>query len=194
MSRFKVFGFFGSWIALGLLAGCATSGSYHFSNSQDAPAGQIFLSPSPDFYRPSFLARWSEPPAEPDKIRYLLDRLSRSRNQFVRNGEAHSGKTTRSWLLFKSRHWVTGVSTVDGFIDRVASFSMKTGKPYLVEASDGRLYTLRSVLRNELQAFLGHAGKHLSVPPPTPAPSVGFPQSGQITSYLVQPPVAHATT
>ena len=193
MSRFKVFGFVGSWVLAGLLAGCATSGSYRFSNSQDAPEGQIFFSPAPNFQSPAFLSRWSDLPGERDKIRYLLDRVGRARNQFVRNGGAHDGKMARNWLLFKSRHWVTGVSTVSDFINRVASFSMKTGKPYLVEVSDSRLYTLRSVLRNELQAFERYAGKQ---PPvlPTPPPSAGLPQPGPITSYLAQTPVASATT
>lgn len=130
-----------------LATGCSTRCRYY-----DAPAGQIFLSPHPDFEETSF-AKWVGQSDQDDRIRYLLERLANSNGRFIRNGRAHDGKKARLWLLYKMGHWVDHVSTAEDFVSRVASFSQKTGQPYLMESSDGQIYSLGSVLKNELTAF-----------------------------------------
>lgn len=119
----------------------------------EAPSGQAFLSPSPDFQSLASLSKWSEPLNEQDKIGYLLERMAHSDDRFIRNGEIYDGKKARQWLLYKMFHWTQGVETADDFVNLVATYSQKTGSPYLVEFQDGKIYTLKSLLRNELTAF-----------------------------------------
>lgn len=150
----------------------------------------MFLTPAPDFEGPAFLSRWSGRLTERNKIHYLLDRIAASKNQYFRNGSSHSGKMARGWFLYKSAHWVSGVQGARDFIERCASFSMKTGKPYQVRLSDGKIYSLNSVLKNELQAFEAHCIKirkemaqtaalsktaQGSIPSPGPASAVAIP-------------------
>ena len=137
-------------------AGCASSQNSLHSSALDTPTPQMFLSPAQDFESPAFLSRWSGRLSERDKIHYLLSRIAASRDQYFRNGAAHSGKAARRWFLYKSAHWVSGIQGAGDFIERCASFSMKTGRPYQVRLSDGKIYSLNSVLKNELRAFEKH--------------------------------------
>jgi len=131
--------------------GCASTRSLGYL---DAPQGQAFLSPLPHFEDSRFFQKWSGSTNENDKIRYLLNRIAASPNKFMRNGDKFDGRVARQWLLYKRTHWVSGgVKTAEDFISRVAAYSQKTGKPYLVEMPDGKIYSLASVLRNELSAL-----------------------------------------
>lgn len=136
-----------------LTAGCATRCPY-----SEAPSGKVFLSPNPNFEETSF-SKWIGHGEQNDRIRYLLERLGDSNDRFIRNGRAHNGKKARIWLLYKMGHWVEDVSTAEDFVSRVATYSQKTGKPYLVEDLNGQVYSLGSVLKNELTAFDNHQNK-----------------------------------
>lgn len=124
----------------------------------EAPAGQIFLSPNPNFEDATF-KRWEGSLNEHTRIKYLLERTALSNDRFIRNGQTHNGKRARQWLLYKMSHWVNGVGTAEDFVSHVATFSQKTGQPYLVEYADGKIYSLGSVLKNELSAFDAHQNK-----------------------------------
>lgn len=130
--------------------GCA---SQRHSFYLEAPQGQAYFNPSPNLEDPTLLSKWLGPVSERDKIDYLLGRVAASNNRFIRNGDIHDGKQARLWLLYKMSHWVEGVKTADDFVTRVASYSQKTGDLYLVKFPDGKIYSLRSVLRNELSLF-----------------------------------------
>lgn len=145
--------------ALSLLStSCASLGN-GCPKYREAPTGELFLSPAPDFENAAHFEKWLDSLNELDKIRYLLERIALSEHRFIRNGESHDGKIARQWLLYKMKHWVSGVESAQDFVARVASFSQKTGSPYLVEYSDGKVYSLGSVLRNELSAFESHLAK-----------------------------------
>ena len=164
-------------VFLTILSGCASLPHSKSSGYADAPSTEMFLSPAPNFNSEKFLSRWSRELTEHDKIRYLLERVSSSTNRFIRNGEFHNGKIARQWLLYKMGHWVRGVETADDFVRRVASYSQKTGQPYLVELSeDHNLYSLRSILHNELAAF----EEHRSSLPPQPQ-TVMLPKAVQVS-------------
>lgn len=142
-------------LPLGLLSlfGCAHVSA---SSYQEAPPGQL-LSPPPNFDTANFSVQWPRPLSERDKINYLLDRIAHSENQFIRNSEIYDGKAARGWFLYKRAHWVQGeVGTAEDFIKRVTTFSQKTGKLYLVKSSEGEIFTVRSVLKNELSALEAH--------------------------------------
>ena len=132
-----------------LASGCVHTGSSRYS---EAPAGAVFLSPNPHFEAGTF-AQGAGQTNHSERIHYLLERVAASDERFIRNGKTHNGKQARQWLLYKKGHWVSGVETAEDFVNRVASFSKKTGEPYLVEYSDGRTYSLASVLKNELSIF-----------------------------------------
>ena len=175
---------FSSVFLLSLHSGCVRTRAYQYS---DAPVGQALLNPLPNFRDADFLAKWSQPVSEPDKIRYLLERVASSTNPFLRNGGTYNGKVARQWLLFKTNHWVSGVETADDFIVRVASFSQKTGKPYLVEIPPGKIYSLRSVLQNELAAFENFQAQIKALPSndAAPKPSQGIVAQAPLTKTQV---------
>lgn len=153
--------------------GCACLRDSKYSQYSDAPSGVTFFSPNPSFSEYASLSNLSV--SEYDKIDYLLDRVAASDQRFIRNGEFHDGKIARRWLLYKMTHWVSGVGTAQDFVSRVASYSQKTGKPYLVKLPDGRLYSLSSVLKNELSLFEANLGKleefRKTHPPQQPSPT-----------------------
>lgn len=136
-----------------LISGCSSLPKSSSLKHPEASAGQLFLTPAPSFESSEFSKRWAGTITEQDKIRYLLERIGASSNHFIRNGEVHSGAHARQWLLYKLGHWVSGVDTAEDFVIRAASFSQKTGRPYLVQSAEGKSYSLKSFLKNELSAF-----------------------------------------
>ena len=157
-SKVKLSGtkFFGlALIALFSLSssGCAVTPRSRISQPSFNDADSRFLSPAPEFSSSEFHLKWPGSLSEQDKIRYLLERIAGSKEKFVRNGQVFEGSQARLWLLYKLGHWVNGVKTADDFIARVASFSKKTGELYVVEFSDGKNYSLKTVLSYELSAF-----------------------------------------
>lgn len=157
-----------SWFSIAVLflvssTGCASLKNAKSSQFSDAPAGQVYFSSTPKSLNSLSFSRWLGPVTERDKIRYLLERVAASHFRFIRNGETHDSQEARQWLLYKMSHWVTGVATAEDFVDRVASYSQKTGKPYLVEFPDGKVYSLGSVLKNELLFFEQHRTQLLAL-------------------------------
>ncbi len=151
MSRVLKFflGFLPVLFITALVSGCVHTRASRYS---EAPTGEVFLSPRPHVEAGS-ASQTTGLTHQDERIRYLLERVAASDERFIRNGKTHNGKQTRQWLLYKKGHWVSGIETAEDFVTRVASFSQKTGEPYLVEYSDGRTYSLASVLKNELSAF-----------------------------------------
>ena len=149
------FGFFPLLLIGTLTSACNHTRSYRYS---DAPAGQVFLSPTPSFESSTF-TKWNGQSSENNRIKYLLERMAISDERFIRNGETYDGKKVRRWLLYKMAHWVSEVNTAEEFVSRVAGYSQKTGDPYLVKQADGKIYSLQSLLKNELLAFDAHQEK-----------------------------------
>lgn len=166
-----------SWVVLTVPLLFLSAGSASAGNGKqaklDAPAERLFSSPILNLEDPQMRAKWSGEVNEQDKIRFLLDRIAASDYRFIRNGKTHSGRVTRQWLLYKMTHWVKGVRSARDFVARVANGSQKTGKPYLVEFPDGRVYSLQSVLANELSTFekgLVEIKQRNALTPPVPSP------------------------
>lgn len=143
------------------LTGCSRCRLYQYT---DAPQGQALLNSSPNFEDVTSLAKWSAPVTEKEKIGYLLGRIAKSQHTFIRNGEPHDGKTARQWFLYKMAHWVDDVDTAEDFVARVASYSQRTGEPYLVQFPDGHVYSLKSVLANEISNLTDRISHLKSVP------------------------------
>ncbi len=73
--------------------------------------------------------------AQDMEIDYLLDAIRTSGCQFVRNGESHDATAAAEHLAMKYRRARRHVADADQFIERIASASSWSGKPYYVACS-----------------------------------------------------------
>ena len=70
--------------------------------------------------------------------------------EFIRNGKAYTASNAARFLGRKWRSRESEVRSAEDFIERIASFSSTTSKPYLVRFADGREVPSAEVLRAEL--------------------------------------------
>ena len=71
---------------------------------------------------------------EEARISAMLDALAQQKELvFVRNGEAHNCDEAVSHLRLKLKNTRNRIDTAEQFIDKVASSSSITGKPYIVQ-------------------------------------------------------------
>ena len=75
-------------------------------------------------------ARADEAPAE---IEYLLSTIGSSECTFIRNGERHDAQDAEAHLRLKYRRGKRYAPTSDQFIERLASKSSLSKKPYYIE-------------------------------------------------------------
>lgn len=85
------------------------------------------------------------------KIKYLLDCTSKSEYSFDRNGMVYGGERTARHLRKKYMQRIDRVKTAQDFIDKVASISTASGKPYLAFPGDGKAYRTGDLLNYELR-------------------------------------------
>jgi len=91
------------------------------------------------------------PPAEQKRIEALIAAIERMADAaFIRNGRPYDAATAGEFLRRKWRHRAADVRSADDFIEKVASFSSTTGRPYRIRFSDGRETACAAFLRNEL--------------------------------------------
>jgi membrane-bound lytic murein transglycosylase len=69
---------------------------------------------------------------------------------FIRNGQSYDASKAARFLREKWKSRESEVRTADEFIERVASFSSTTSKPYLIRFTDGREIQSADFLRAEL--------------------------------------------
>ena len=70
-----------------------------------------------------------------DEIDYLLGSVGESGCTFIRNGKRYSGKDARAHLESKRRHIAQLIDSAEAFIEKVASKSSMSGKPYLISCT-----------------------------------------------------------
>ncbi len=58
--------------------------------------------------------------------------------EFIRNGRAYTAAEAAEFLRRKWRMKASAVASATDFIDRVASYSDTTGRPYRIRLADGR--------------------------------------------------------
>jgi hypothetical protein len=76
----------------------------------------------------------------PAEIDYLLKAVGSSGCEFIRNGERHDSREAEDHLRMKYRKAKSYAPTSEKFIDRLASKSYLSGKPYFIEcASEERI-------------------------------------------------------
>jgi len=93
-------------------------------------------------------------PGEKQKIEALLKYVGEMKDtKFLRNGSTYDAKTAATFLR---RKWAANASTVKTareFIDKIATVSGTSGKPYLIRFNDGSEARSGDVLLAALQKF-----------------------------------------
>ncbi len=94
----------------------------------------------------------SSPAPEKQKIETLIKEVGDLKDaKFIRNGWTYDVSTATRFLRGKWEANDTAVITARDFIDRVASVSGTSGKPYLIHFNDGREVKSRDFLLAELK-------------------------------------------
>lgn len=70
-----------------------------------------------------------------DEIDYLLSEVAKSRCTFIRNGKRYPGRDARAHLRSKYRYNAHLIDSTEEFIEKIASKSSMSGKPYLIRCS-----------------------------------------------------------
>ncbi len=68
-----------------------------------------------------------------DEIDYLIAEIGRSGCNFIRNGKMHSARIGRAHLRSKRRLNAHLIDSTEEFIEKIASRSVTSGKPYLIK-------------------------------------------------------------
>jgi len=90
--------------------------------------------------------------AERQKIEALIKYVGDLKDtKFIRNGSSYDVSTAVRFLRGKWEANESSVKTALDFIDKVASFSGTSGKPYLIRLKDGKEIPSREFLAAELQ-------------------------------------------
>src|SRR5262245_35145678 len=80
-----------------------------------------------------------KPTTEKQKIEALLKHVEEMKDaKFVRNDAEYDAKTAARYLRGKWEANEAAIKTAKDFIEKVASVSSTTGKPYLVRQKDGK--------------------------------------------------------
>jgi hypothetical protein len=92
------------------------------------------------------------PIAERQKIEALIKHVGELKDaHFIRNGSSYEVSTAVRFLRGKWEANESSVKTARDFIDKVASFSGTSGKPYFIRFKDGKEIPSREFLAAELQ-------------------------------------------
>jgi hypothetical protein len=89
---------------------------------------------------------------EKQKIETLIKQVGELKDaKFVRNGSTYEPATAVRFLRGKWDANSSGVKSARDFVDKVASMSGTSGKPYLIRFKDGREIQSRDFLLTELK-------------------------------------------
>lgn len=92
------------------------------------------------------------PNSEKQKIETLIKQVANLKDaKFVRNGSAYNADSAAVFLRRKWEANESEVKTARDFIDKVASFSGTSGKPYLIRFKDGGEIKSRDFLLAQLK-------------------------------------------
>jgi hypothetical protein len=96
-------------------------------------------------------AAGERPPSAEAEIEALIAAVAGMTDAaFIRNGRSYDAGTAAEFLRRKWRRHAAEVRSAEDFIEKIASASSTTGRPYLVRFTDGREQPCGDVLRAEL--------------------------------------------
>lgn len=79
--------------------------------------------------------------AEDKEIAFLLSYIAESDCIFIRNGDEHQAKAASEHLEMKYNHVRNRIKSAENFIDKIATKSSFSGRPYEVLCNSARLPT-----------------------------------------------------
>ena len=91
-------------------------------------------------------------PSEEQKIEALIKTVEELKDAtFIRNGKEHDCREAAKHMRDKWQHGRDQIKTALDFIDKAASRSSVSGKPYLIRFKDGREIESATFLRDQLK-------------------------------------------
>jgi hypothetical protein len=106
------------------------------------------------FFFPGFVSAEETTVAEKE-IAHLLQYMSESDCIFIRNGREYDGKRARQHMERKYNYAKRAILTADSFIEKIATRSSRSGKPYKVRCKDVEMPSA-DWFRAELERFRKH--------------------------------------
>lgn len=95
-----------------------------------------------------------EPRTETQKIEALISHIEELKDaKFVRNGVEYDSKTAAEFLRSKWKTHKKEIKTAEDFIEKAASRSSTSGKPYLIRRKDGGETPSGEYLKKRLEAM-----------------------------------------
>jgi hypothetical protein len=88
-----------------------------------------------------------------EEIKHLLTQVEQSNCLFIRNGTEHSAANAADHLRMKYHRGKSYVGSTEQFIDRLASTSSWTGRPYTVQCPNQDPQATREWLHELLQQY-----------------------------------------
>jgi len=98
----------------------------------------------------------ADPPVDVQiEVNFLLGYIEGSGCTFYRNGTWHDSRTAQAHLRDKYHYLAARnlITTTEDFIDRAATGSSLSGRPYEVRCNDGAVVTSSQWLRDELARY-----------------------------------------
>lgn len=106
------------------------------------------------------LAQATPSASEQKLIDTLILRVSNMKTMtFMRNGDEHNAANAAKHMQAKFDHFKDEIVTAEDFIDRCASRSEITGKPYQVKMPNGTVRDAKEFLTAELRTLRKDGGK-----------------------------------
>ncbi len=88
---------------------------------------------------------------EDQKIESLIAFIAKQDGVFIRNGSEYTPGQAAEHLRMKWKRGGKAIKTAEIFIDKLASTSSMSGKPYQIKYKNGRSINLAALLRAELK-------------------------------------------
>jgi hypothetical protein len=83
-------------------------------------------------------------------VDYLIAQVEKSDCKFIRNSDEHTAKEAAQHMRRKYDHFKKEIKTPEDFIEKCASKSELSGKPYTVRKSDGSMVKCEDWMRGLL--------------------------------------------
>src|SRR4051812_34506232 len=94
----------------------------------------------------------AEEKTEKQKIEALIKHIDELKDaKFIRNGAEHDAKAAAKFMRVKWERADSEIKTARDFIDKLATTSSTSGKPYLIRLKDGKDQKLGEYLTAELK-------------------------------------------
>lgn len=92
---------------------------------------------------------------EAQKIENLIAFIAKQEGTFIRNGSEYTPAQAAEHLRMKWRKAGSAIKTADDFIEKLASSSSMSGKPYQIKFKNGQLLNVGILLKAELKRMNG---------------------------------------